>query len=50
MNNIKYSYMDHWEIITPQGLSKPNVRRSYMERYLKQIAALGFQGLDMFAF
>lgn len=50
MNNIKYSYMDHWEIQTPQGINKPFIRRSYMERYLKQVAALGFEGLDTFAF
>ena len=50
MDNIRYSYMDHWEMPSPQGLTKPNVRRTYMERYVKQIAALGFQGIDIFAF
>ncbi|MCQ2558742.1 MAG: sugar phosphate isomerase/epimerase [Oscillospiraceae bacterium] len=50
MGEIKYSYMDHWFMQSPQGLTKPNVRRSYMEFYLKQIAALGFKGLDIFGF
>jgi len=50
MNNIKYSYMEHWEIHTPQGMVKPITRRSYTERMLKQVAALGFEGLDIFGF
>ena len=50
MGEIKYSYMDHWMMHSPQGLTKPNVKRSYMDFYLKQIAALGFQGLDIFGF
>ena len=50
MGEIKYSYMNHWEMQSPQGLTKPIARRSYTDLYLKQIAALGFSGLDIFAF
>ncbi|MBR0352797.1 MAG: TIM barrel protein [Oscillospiraceae bacterium] len=46
----KYSYMNHWMMQSPQGLTSPDVRRSYMDLYLKQIAALGFSGLDIFSF
>jgi inosose dehydratase len=50
MPNIKWAYMDHWMMESPRGLVEPNVSRKYMEQYLKQIAALGFQGLDTFVF
>ena len=49
MNNIKYSYMDHWEIHTAAGLTAPGCRRTYLERYLKELRALGYVGLDTFA-
>jgi inosose dehydratase len=50
MANIKWSYMDHWKTNTPQGLITPFLSKKYMDRYIKQIAALGFQGLDTFGF
>ena len=49
MNNIRYSYMDHWEIHTAAGLTSPGNRINYLERYLKELRALGYQGLDTFA-
>ena len=50
MPNIKWSYMDHWLMDSPRGLVEPNLGRTYMERYIKQLAALGFQGFDTFGF
>ncbi len=49
MNAIKYSYMDHWFMHSPQGLTKPGVRREFVEYYIRQISALGFKGLDIFS-
>jgi len=48
MYDIKWSYMDHWKTQTPQGLQRPSFDPDYMTRYIKQIAGLGFQGLDAF--
>lgn len=50
MGAIKYSYMDHWFMNSPQGLTKANVRREFVEFYIRQISALGFKGLDIFFF
>lgn len=49
MANIKWSYMDHWMTDTAQGHVSPYVSRQCMDRYIKQITALGFQGFDSFA-
>jgi sugar phosphate isomerase/epimerase len=46
----KWSYMDHWLTESPKGLVPPSVSRREMERYIKQIAGLGFKGLDIFGF
>jgi inosose dehydratase len=50
MANIKWSYMDHWKTNTPEGLITPKFSRKYMDRFIKQIAALGFQGIDTFGY
>ena len=50
MANIKWSYMDHWKTNTPRGLITPYLSKKYMDRYVKQLAALGFQGMDTFGF
>ncbi|MCQ2557525.1 MAG: sugar phosphate isomerase/epimerase [Oscillospiraceae bacterium] len=49
MNKVKYSYMDHWEIQTPRGLMSPMVRKESLERFLKQLVVMGYEGLDTFA-
>lgn len=46
----KWSYMDHWAIDTPQGRSSPYISRRHMERYIRQLSALGFTGFDTFGF
>ena len=40
----KWSYMDHWVTETPQGPQPPAFNRAYMDRYVKQLSALGFTG------
>jgi inosose dehydratase len=50
MANIKWSYMDHWSTRSPRGLVSPDVSARHMDRYIKQIAGLGFTGFDTFAF
>jgi inosose dehydratase len=46
----KWSYMDHWVTETPQGPQPPSFNRAYMDRYVKQLSALGFTGFDTFFF
>jgi len=50
MANIKWSYMDHWLMDSPRGLVSPYISRKYMDRFIKQIAGLGYKGLDTFGF
>src|SRR3712207_3844421 len=42
--------MDHWVTETPQGPQPPSFNRAYMDRYIKQLSALGFTGFDTFFF
>lgn len=44
----KWSYMDHWVTRTPQGPLPPQFNRAHMDRYLKQLASVGFIGFDTF--
>jgi inosose dehydratase len=46
----KWSYMDHWVTETPQGPQPPSFNRAAMDRYVKQLSALGFTGFDTFFF
>src|SRR4051794_37623452 len=46
----KWSYMDHWVTETPQGPQPPSFNRASMDRYIKQLSALGFRGFDTFFF
>lgn len=50
MTGRKWSYMDHWVTETPQGPQPPSFNRAYMDRYIKQLSALGFTGFDTFFF
>ncbi len=50
MADIKWSYMDHWMTDSPQGPTTPAISVKYMQRYIKQIAGLGYRGLDTFGF
>jgi len=42
--------MDHWLTGSPRGLTAPYISVDYMDRYIKQLAGLGFKGFDTFAF
>jgi len=42
--------MDHWVTQTPQGPQPPSFNRAHMDRYIKQLSALGFRGFDTFFF
>jgi inosose dehydratase len=46
----RWSYMDHWSTLTPQGLRHPQFNREHTDRYLRQLEALRFTGFDTFAF
>ncbi len=48
--NISWSYMDHWSTRTEQGLVLPYLSTRHMDRYIKQLSALGFTGFDTFGF
>jgi inosose dehydratase len=50
MANIKWSYMDHWSMVTPRGLIDPWYSRKCMDRFVRQIVALGFTGYDSFLY
>jgi inosose dehydratase len=48
--NIKWSYMDHWSVLTPRGFVAPQLGPTYLDRFYKAIAGVGFQGIDPFEF
>src|ERR1039457_2546852 len=49
MANIKWSYMDHWSMDSPQGKVTPYISRAYADSFVKQIGGIGFKGFDTFA-
>lgn len=48
--NIKWAYMDHWTILSPRGRTMPYLSLEQMDRYIRQLAVLGFTGFDTFNF
>ncbi len=50
MSKYKYAYMDHWTTDSPRGMTMPSISVEYMDRYIKQLAGIGFRGLDTFGF
>lgn len=50
MSNIRWSYMDHWREPSPRGLTTQYASIRSMDRFIKQLAALGFEGIDTFFF
>ena len=48
--NIKWSYMDHWMMNSPRGRVSPYTTVDTMDRYMRQLAVLGYTGFDTFAF
>ena len=47
---IKWSYMDHWRSQGPAGPIDQWQSRLAMTRFLRQIAAVGFDAIDTFDF
>lgn len=50
MSNIRWSYMDHWREPSPRGLVTQHASFQHMDRFIKQLGALGFEGIDTFFF
>ncbi len=50
MSALRWSYMDHWRADTPRGPMTQYGSRRLMDDFVKQISAVGFEGLDMFDF
>lgn len=50
VSNLRWSYMDHWRADTPRGPMTQYGSRRLMDDFVKQIGAVGFEGLDMFDF
>jgi hypothetical protein len=48
--NIKWSYMDHWSMRSPRGWVNYWLAPKYFDRFIRQIAGVGFQSLDVFDF
>lgn len=46
----RWTYMEHWRAPSPQGPIYQYASLREMDRFVKQIAAVGFTGLDMFDF
>lgn len=47
---LRYAYMDHWRIDTPQGPLSQYTSVERFDSFLKQIAALGFEAIETFDF
>ncbi|WP_431873829.1 sugar phosphate isomerase/epimerase family protein [Amycolatopsis sacchari] len=50
MTSLRWSYMDHWRVDSPRGPVTQYSARRHMDDFVKQINAVGFEGLDMFDF
>ena len=50
MSALRWSYMDHWRADTPRGPMTQYGSRRLMDDFVRQISAVGFEGLDMFDF
>jgi len=50
MPNLRWSYMDHWREPSPRGLVTQYASVRSMDRFIKQLVALGFAGIDTFFF
>ena len=48
--NVKWSYMDHWSILSPRGRTSTYLSVDQMDRYIRQLAVAGFTGFDTFSF
>jgi inosose dehydratase len=50
VDDIKWGYMDHWRADTVRGPVTQYHSRRQMDDFVRQIAAVGIEGLDMFDF
>lgn len=46
----RWTYMEHWRTPSPQGPAYQYHSAQELDRFVRQIAAVGFTGLDMFDF
>lgn len=49
VDKIKWQYADHWRTDSPKGPVNQFASRAEMDRFIKQIAAVGLSGVGMFA-
>ncbi|HKT86051.1 MAG TPA: sugar phosphate isomerase/epimerase [Novosphingobium sp.] len=49
-SNLRWAYMDHWRVDTPQGVVSQYTSLRHFDRFLKQIAAVGFEAIETFSF
>ena len=47
---LRWAYMDHWRIDTPQGQLSQYTSVKRFDAFLKQISALGFEAIETFDF
>jgi len=47
---LRWAYMDHWRVETPQGPVSQYTSVAHFDRFLKQIAAVGFEAIETFDF
>ena len=47
---LRYAYMDHWRVDGPQGYVSQYSSVKLLDSFVKQIAALGFEGIETFDF
>jgi inosose dehydratase len=50
MANLRWSYMEHWSLPSARGPLTQYASVREMDKFVKQIAAVGFTGLDIFDF
>ena len=48
--NLRWAYMDHWRIDSPQGYVSQYSSVERLDGFLKQVAALGFEAIETFDF
>ena len=47
---LRFAYMDHWRVDGPQGYVSHYSSARLLDSFVRQVAALGFEGLETFEF
>jgi sugar phosphate isomerase/epimerase len=47
---LRWAYMDHWRIDSPQGQLSPYTSLRHFDVFLKQLNAVGFEAIETFSF